>query len=59
VRLEHRWGVSKTKRHHEVLEMAVPRLKSCLLLISLLNSEPVIGVIEVKFSKDLSLRKAV
>jgi hypothetical protein len=59
VRLERRWGVGKTERHHEVLEMAVPRLESCLLLVSLLDSEPVIGVAEVEFSKDLSLRKAV
>jgi hypothetical protein len=62
VRLERRWGVGKTERHHKVLEMAVLCLESYLLLISLLDSEPVkavIGVAEVKFSKDLSLRKAV
>jgi hypothetical protein len=59
MRLERRWGVGKTERHHEVLEIAILRLKSRLLLVSLLNSEPVIGVAEVEFSKDLSLRKAV
>jgi hypothetical protein len=59
MRLERRWGVSQTERYYKVLEIAVLCLESYLLLVSLLNSEPVIDVVEVKFSKDLSLRKAV
>ena len=39
--------------------MTISRLKGRLLLVSLLNLEPIIGVTKVKFSKDLSLRKIV
>jgi hypothetical protein len=59
MRLERRWGVSQTKRYYKVLNIAILYLKSYLLFISLFNLELIIGVIEVKFSKDPSLRKVV
>ena len=39
--------------------MTISYLKGRLLLVSLLNLEPIIGVIKVKFSEDLNLRKTV
>jgi hypothetical protein len=59
MRLERRWGIGQNKRYYKVLDIAILYLKSYLLFISLFNLELIIGVKEVKFSKDLSLRKVV
>ena len=39
--------------------MAILGAKSCLLLVPLLNINPMIGILKVKLYKDLSLAKAV
>jgi hypothetical protein len=39
--------------------MPIPYFKGSLLLISLLNAKPIIGVAEVKFHEELCFRKSI
>jgi hypothetical protein len=39
--------------------MPIPYFKSTLLLISLLNAKSIIGVVEVKFRKELYFQKSI
>ena len=46
-------GISKAEGHHHIFEVAVPRTKHSLPAVLLLNRNSVIGILEVKFSKEL------
>ena len=46
-------GISKAEGHHRIFEVAVPCIKHSLLAVLLLNRNLVIGILKVKFSKEL------
>ena len=46
-------GISKAKGHHYIFKVAIPRIKRSLLAVLLLNRNLVIGILKVKFSKEL------
>ena len=47
-------SIRKTEGHDLVLEIAVPRLESCFLLVTFLNSHSMICAYQVQLSKTLS-----
>ena len=57
--LEAGGGVRKTKKHNLVLEIAVPYLEDCFLLVTLLSFHPIICIYQVQLSKTLSATYAI
>ena len=53
VSLEAGGGVRKTEKHDLILEIAVPHLEDCFLLVILPNSHSMICVCQVQLSKIL------
>ena len=47
-------GIGKTEKHKLVLEIAIPRLKTCFLLVTFLNSYVIICLYQVQLSKYLT-----
>jgi hypothetical protein len=46
-------GISKAEGYYRIFKVAVPRIKRSLLAVLLLNRNSVIGILKVKFSKEL------
>jgi hypothetical protein len=52
-------GVRKAERHHYIFKIAVSSAEGYLLLITLLNTDPIVGVLDVDFTKVFSASKTV
>ena len=57
--LKYHWGVSKPKRHYQVLKKSKLSVKYYFLLIFFLNSNEVICSFKVKSSKDITASKPI
>src|SRR5271156_889652 len=51
ISLECRWSISETKRHHQIFEMTVSSPESGLPLITFSNTDSMICILEIEFSK--------
>jgi hypothetical protein len=51
ISLECRWSISETKRHHQIFEMTVSGPESGFLLITFSNTDSMIYIFEIEFSK--------
>jgi hypothetical protein len=52
-------GVRKAERHHYIFEIAILSTEGYLLLITLLNTDLIVGVLDVNFTKVFSVSKIV
>ncbi len=51
--LEASWSIGQTKRNNLIFEVAISGAECCLLLVTLLNSHPMIGTSEIQLGKPL------
>lgn len=54
-RLEHSWGIGKTKRHDQILKVAQWRVKCCLPLIILMYLNQMVSIAKVQLRTEPSL----
>ena len=52
-------GVRKAKGYYRIFEIAILSTEGYLLLIILLNTDPIVGVLDVDFAKVFSVGKIV
>ena len=52
-------GVRKAKGYHYIFEITILSTEGYLLLITLLNTDPIVGVLDIDFTKVFSVGKTV